>query len=257
MVIFSLFVGFGLSIFLFLTHSWFYSLFFTVVTLFFDLCGILLLSKVGWRRLLTRSTAPRSGSPILFFVLFVLWVSVSGYYLSSPFFAQLLHEEQIARTEYSDPSCSPGLLRDLARQSGAINASKKPDSQSVCAVQWTRAVGGFRSRSCLSLDNGVTRADYCRPSTYRERSFASNGIHYGDMIVARTAFGRPSAFFSPSRTLATIFLYPRGEIVKTRDDPDDIYFRHLESTFMLLLCYLFFGSLFPVRLLSLPPVQKQ
>jgi hypothetical protein len=247
--ILTLLVGFGLSIFLFLTHSWFYGFFFTAVTLLFDVCGIFLLSKIGWRRLVARSPSAMSGNPVLFLSLFGVWAALLGLYFSGPYFSQLLQEGQIARVETSDPSCSPGLLRGLAKQPSSLGAATDPASHSVCTVEWTRAVSGFSSRSCLLLDSGRSQTRYCLANIYATSSFDRNGLHYGDMIVAQTAFGKPSAFLYPSRTVARHLVYPRGEIAKTGDDPDNRYFRHVESTFMYLLFYLLFGSLLPIRLL--------
>jgi hypothetical protein len=246
------FVGIGLSVFLFLTRSWFHFLLFTTVTLCFDILGILLVRKIGWQRLVTRSSSSKSA---LFLTLFVLWASFLGLYFSGPNFTRLQQEERVARIESSDPSCSPGLLRSLAKQPAALSSAtpiQDTAHEPVCTVQSTRVVAGVGSRSCLQLESDTKRESYCRTrlDSLYSPSFESNGIHYGDMIAARTAFGHPSAFLYPSKTFARLLFYPRGEIAATTEDPEQKYSEHLESTFMLLLWYLLLGSVFLIGLVA-------
>jgi hypothetical protein len=251
---FTLFVGIGLSVFLFLTRSCFDFPFFSAATLCFDISGIFLLQKIGWHGLVSRSVQRRSSNSLLFLVLFLLWASFFGAYFAGPNFEQLRNEGQTARIESSDPSCSPRLLRSLAKKPDAVGSAaltQDPTHQGVCTVQWTRVVDGFKSRSCLQLESNSRREYYCLTHLqilYRFASFESNGIHYGDLIVARTAFGRPSAFLCPSKTFTRLLFDPRGEIAKTTEDPEQKYSEHLESTFTFLFWYLSLGSVFLIGL---------
>jgi hypothetical protein len=246
--ILALFVGIGLSVFLFLTRSWFYFPFQSAVTLCFDISGIFLLSARGWRDPVTgRAQRPANNSALLF-VLFLLWASFLGLYFLGPNFALLLREGQIARTESADPSCDAGLLRSLANKPAALGSTAlvQDGSPRACTVQWTRAVGGFGSRNCLQLESASKREYYCiayRQIRFRFLSLGSSGIQSGDMIVARTAFGRPSAFLYPSKTLSRMLFDPRGEIAKMVEDPEEKYDEHLGNAFALLLLYLFLGAI--------------
>lgn len=251
-----LFVGIGLSVFLGLTRSWFYFSSFSAAALCFDIAGIFLLCKIGWPGLAKRSAQQHSGSPVLSIALFVGWALFLGLYFFGANFAELLREGQRARVESSNPSCSSSLLRSLAKQPAALgSATLIQDSadRQACRVQWTRVVGGVRSRSCLQLESLSKREVYC--VTYSQirfelSSFESNGIHDGDMIVARTAFGHPSGFLYPSKTFGRLLFHPGGEIVKTNEDPEQKYYEHLGISFMLLLYYLVLGSIFVGRIVA-------
>jgi hypothetical protein len=248
----ALFVGLGLSLFLTATHSWFYRLFFTAIALFFDLSGIFLFSKIGGRSLLAGS---ESGTwyRLLFTGLLVLWGWLLFSYCRGSDYAQLLQEGEFAQREASDPTCSPNQVRVLAGLPHDFGPAYPPPgtaSEGICTVQWMR-VAGFETRSCVVLESGSGQAVYCLGRGRIRRFFNWNGLRRGDMVVARTVLGRPSAFFLyPSTSLDRILLHPRGEIVKTVNDPDVVYLWHLEQTFMLLFVYLLLGTGLPIRILT-------
>lgn len=84
--------------------------------------------------------------------------------------------------------------------------------------------------------------------------FDRHTIHAGDMFVAQTAYGRPSAFLFQGSSLANLLFYPWGHIVKTRNHPEEAYIVHLMTTFWPLLMYLFVGFGFVIRIFgSAPP----
>lgn len=245
------FVGLGLSVFLTALHSWFYSFFFTALTLFFDLCGIFLLSKIGWRPFIASENG--AAYRLLFAGLFVVWGMFLIRYCQGADYAQLVQEAQTARREAADTGCSSSVLRVLSGLPKDFGPAYPPSgtaSEGICKVQWMR-VAGFDTHSCVVLENGGRQADYCLGMGRVRWHFDWNGLQRGDMIVARTAFGQPSAFFlSPSRSLQRVLLSPRGEVVKTAQDPDTRYLWHLESSFMTLFLYLLLGTALPIRILT-------
>jgi hypothetical protein len=245
------FVGLGLSVFLTALHSWFYSFFFTALTLFFDLCGIFLLFKIGWRPFVAseRGAAYR----LLFAGLFVVWGMLLFRYFQGSDYARLVQEAQTAQREAADSGCSSSMLRVLSglpKDFGPAYPRPEAASEGICKVQWMR-VAGFDTHSCVVLEFAGRQADYCLGKGRGQWRFDWNGLQRGDMIVARTAFGQPSAFFLyPSRSVRRMLLSPRGEVVKTAQDPDTRYLWHLESRFMELFVYLLLGIAFPIRILT-------
>jgi hypothetical protein len=66
------------------------------------------------------------------------------------------------------------------------------------------------------------------------------------MFVAQTAFGRPAGFLFPSKTLVDRVFYPRGQLVKTKENPEEAYIVDLMSAFWGMFFYRLLGSAFAI-----------
>ena len=185
-----------------------------------------------------------------YWAMILIWVVLPGAYFLSPLALDLRHNAELAHAFLSDPSCSSGAMRRLAKQPAVLDptpaTSNSPNS--ICSLHWTRAIRGFEFGYCLQLDDGRSPQYYCLPSFWQLDLFDRRRIHAGDMFVAQTAYGRPSAFLYSGRDVADYMIYPWGQIVKTKDHPDERFIRHLMGTFWPVLIYLFLGSGIFVRM---------
>jgi hypothetical protein len=248
--LFALFVGLGLALFLTLTNSWFGEFFSTALTLFFLGSGIFIARRIGWHRLFSRPERPLMGNSPVYWAMLLTWVVLLIAYFLSPLASDLRHNAQLAHAFLSDPSCSSGAMRRLAKQPAVLDPTPATSNSanSICSLHWTRAIHGFEPGYCLQLDDSRSRQYYCLPSFWQLDVFDRRRIHVGDMFVAQTAYGRPSAFLYLSRDVADYMFYPWGQIVRTKDHPDERFIRHLMGTFWPALIYLFFGSGIVVRI---------
>ena len=249
--IFALFVGFGLALFLTLTNSWFGEFVSTALTLFFLGSGIFIARSTGWRRVFSRPEGGLDGNLPVYWVMILIWVVVLPVaYFLSPLASDLRRDSELAHAFLSDPSCSSGAMRRLAKQPAVLDPTPvtSKSSNSICSLHWTRAINDFERGYCLQLDDGRSPQYYCLASTWQLNLFDRNRIHAGDMFVAQTAYGRPSAFLYSGRDIADYMFYPWGKIVKTKNHPDERFIIHLMGTFWPVLIYLFLGSGIVVRL---------
>jgi hypothetical protein len=202
--IFALFVGFGLALFLTLTNSWFGEFFSTALTLFFLGSGIFIARRIGWHRFFF-APGERIGGQLARLLghdphLVVLPIS----YFLSPLASDLRQNAQLAHAFSSDPSCSSGAMRRLAKQPAVLEPTPATSNSanSICSFHWTRAIHGFEPGYCLQLDDGRSPRYYCLPSFWQLDLFDRRRIHPGDMFVGQTAYGRPSAFLYSGRDVA-------------------------------------------------------
>ncbi len=248
--IFALFVGFGLALFLTLTNSWFEEFFSTALTLFFLGSGIFIARRIGWRRFFSRPESALVGNSPVYWAMILIWVVLPICYFLSPLASDLRQNAQLAHAFSSDPSCSSGAMRRLAKQPAVLEPTPATSNSanSICSFHWTRAIHGFEPGYCLQLDDGRSPRYYCLPSFWQLDLFDRRRIHPGDMFVGQTAYGRPSAFLYSGRDVADYVFYPWGQIVRTKDHPDERFIRHLMGTFWPVLIYLFLGSGIIVRI---------
>ena len=238
--LFALFVGFGLALFLTLTNSWFSELFSTGLTIFFAGSGVFVANRIGWRRLVARSAAQSIG---IYLVMFLVWLVLPVAYFLSPLASDLRNDAQLAHAFLSDRSCSASAMRKLSKQASVLDPARdSANTDSICSVHWARATQGFEFGYCLQLDDGRTRQYYCLPSMWQLDVFDRRRIHAGGMFVAQTAYGHPSAFLYTGRDMADYVFHPWGQVVKTKEHPDEKFIRHLMTTFWLFLIYLFLGA---------------
>lgn len=245
--ILALFVGFGLALFLTFTNSWFGEFFSTALTLFFLGSGIFIAGRVGWQRLFSRPEQALMGNSPGYWTILLIWVVLAVAYFLSPLASDLRHNAQLAHAFLSDPSCSSGAMRRLAKQQAVLDPTSAA-ANSICSLHWTRAMHGFEPGRCLQLDDGRSPQYYCLPSIWQLDLVDRRRIHAGDMFVAQIACGRPSAFLYSSRDVVDYVFYPWGQIVRTKDHPDERFIRRLMGTFWPVLIYLFPGSGIVVRI---------
>jgi hypothetical protein len=225
--IIALFVGFGLALFLTLTNSWFGEFFSTALTLFFLGSGIFIARRIAWHHLFSR------GNSTVYWAIILIWVVLPVAYFLSPLTSNLRHNAQLAHAFLSDPSCSSGAMRRLAKQPAVLDPTPATSNSanSICSLHWTRAIHGFERGYCLQLNDGRSPQYYCLPSFWQLDLLDRRRIHAGDMFVAQTAYGRPSAFLYSGRDVADYVLYPWGQIVRTKEHPDERFTLHLMGTF--------------------------
>jgi len=188
-------------------------------------------------------------SSVYWAILLLIWVVPLIGYCLSPLASDLRHDAQLAHAFLSDPSCSSDAMRRLAKQSAVFDPTPATSNSanSICSLHWTRAIHGFEGY-CLELDDSRSRQYYCLPSFWQLDFFDRRRIHVGDMFVAQTAYGRPSAFLYSGRDVADYVFYPWGHVVRTKGHPDERFIRHLMGTFWPVLIYLLLGSGIVVRI---------
>ena len=247
----ALFMGVGLGIFLVLTHGWFCEFLSTALTLFFLAAGLFSFSRIGWQSMVPSYLCPPSTNPLMFWGLFGLWLFFPAYYFLGPWSDQFHSLSQKAQIYWADESCDISALRKLAKQAPTLEKNSPEDASpaKACTTRWARAIGGFRPGSCLELDDGQAVAPYCIMSIWQLNRFERATVHGGDIFVAQTAFGRPSAFLLPSNTVVDRIFYPWGQIVRTTDDPEEAYIAELMKTFWVAFFYLMVGSAFAIGLI--------
>jgi len=254
----NLFVGAGLSSFLFLSHSLFADWPTTTWALGFDIVGIALLSKAE-KEEASSALAPLSSSVqlVLLGCLTVIgWLLYLHLQRPNMDRSKLQQEVALARVYRSDSSCDNAHLRQLARQAPLVD-SQPPDpgdlAAPVCTVQWMRVVGKTLISSgtpcVILLDARQGRWTYCVFSSFELSWIRRRSIRVGDLIPTQSAFGQPSAFLRPGDDLVDALLYPHGEIIVTRDNPDRFFREHLWRCFWVVFAYLFLGVLILSKLL--------
>jgi hypothetical protein len=103
-------------------------------------------------------------------------------------------------------------MRRLAKQPAVLDPTPATSNSanSICSLHWTRAIHSFELGYCLQLDDGRSPQYYCLPSFWQPDLFDRRRIHAGDMFVAQTAYGRPSAFLYSGRDSRGLCVLPPG-----------------------------------------------
>lgn len=232
----------GLSVYLTLTRTWFFSFVPTAITLLlaasalFMACSIFVLSKLGWRGLWS-SPEPLDDTrqklwPVLLIFTIGLWA-----YVESP----LLHQvfERLPRLEayQADPKCSSAAMYELAlTKEDPGPAAAPPLSGEVCEVKWVQVTA-----------SGHQMASH--PYTYFLWSYQGiNDLRKGDFVVVQTAFGRISAVLYPSAAFEDRLTWPRGRVIPALDNPIQKFEGPYMLNFWALLFLTFTGAAIVGRL---------
>lgn len=244
--------GIGLSFFLILARALFFDWPTTTLALSFDIVGLALLLKVKPHEAAS-ALAPLSPGMQLLLIGCLPAIGWALYlHLQRPSMDRsiLQREMSVARLYRADSSCDPDVLRKLARQTPTLDSSERAapgPAQPLCTAQWMQVHGG--PGQCLVLMDGrQNRRSFC--TFGREFYWVQQwSIRSGDLIPTQIALGRPSAFLRPSGDVVDWLLYPRGQIIETRDNPDHFFREHLWRSFWVVFVYLFLGVLVLAKLL--------
>ena len=247
---FLLIIGLGLSIFLFYTDAWFYNFYTTAPTVLLDLGGAFTLYR-GIVSSQEGDSLESAGPPtepsvartkIVIIVLLPVWVWLLYSKISSTDFARLPGEAARADIFAKDTSCRESILRSLARQTpetDSVVSSSFQSSPAICTAESMRISG--KTGRCMYLEGHNKRQLYCvapAGEIYQLSRWDLARMRTGDVLVAQTAFGLPSAYFLPSKDLIRRIVYPRGRIIKMADHPGRKFEDHLIATFWLIAIYL-------------------
>jgi hypothetical protein len=160
-------VGIGLSAFLFYAHAWPYPWSDAAWAICFLAVALPLLRKTE-KQELTSLFAPQPGmNRFLLSSLLRCSSGVLGFISTSRVRGSraFLEEERLSRLYDSDPSCDASVLRKLAQQSPILTALKETEGSSICQVQWMRVVDkSWASPSgppCLGLMDGNHDRRHC------------------------------------------------------------------------------------------------
>ena len=124
-------VGIGLSAFLFYAHAW---------PICFLAVALALLRKTQRQELRSLFAPPPGMNRFLLSSALLVWGAGFYLYLSSPRITRLPEEARLSRLYDSDPSCDASELRKLAQQSPMLTALKETEGSSICQVQWMQVV---------------------------------------------------------------------------------------------------------------------
>jgi len=235
--------GLGLSIYQSITHTWLLSFLPTSVTLFFSACGLYVLSKIGWRGILSPLKSA-DFNPLKSLVLGLVWVIALCVYLQSSFLGRVLAQVPNLRAYYADPACSSSAMYQLAKTPPQVTPAEvlyHAPSAAVCTVGWIQA----------DRNGPIASHPYNRYFTRRD---FTRSVHKGDMLVVQTAFRNLSAVLYPSRNVTDWFLFPRGRIIETGAHPVMMFEGPFMENFGFLFFFLIIGSSIMLRLLALLPL---
>ena len=216
--------------------------------------ALALLRKTEKQELRSLLAPPPGMNRFLLSSALLVWGAGFYLYLSSPRITRLPEEARLSRLYDSDPSCDASELRKLAQQSPMLTALEETEGSSICQVQWMQVVDkSWASPSgppCLGLmDGNHDRRHYCVFDFWEFPWWARAHLHGADLIVAQTAWGKPSAFLRPRSAFVDYLFSPRGEYIAAADNPDHWFREDVWRCFWLVFWFLVAGGLILIQLI--------
>jgi len=244
-----LFIGLGMSAFLFLTHSWFSGVITTGLTILVTSTSLLVclyrISPNSPSRTVTTTKSQVRKVRLPYAVLLAAWVPPLWLYIASSAPMDLAHQYELARAYRADPSCQTSVLRELARHTPNFD-SRRADQDAaihtICKVGWSRITAKSGSSYCLSLVGSGLDGAFCS-STRRKPHPAWDNIRVGEAVVAQTAYGNPSSYLYQSDEIPDRLFDPHGVLFESSTNPDQVFDLHFVQAFIAWSFYLCLGAL--------------
>lgn len=250
----TLYWGLGLGTFLSLTHTWFdgvkfYAVSPSVAAIVIDAIGLLALFAAFVSP--SRSRMLRKPRRVVVLVAaLILWIALGAVaYALTPDFVNLSRYHELAIAYHADATCSDDTLHGMAHHSVGLAIPPERTSGSVCAVAWAKVTEKTATYNCLQLNGPAINGPFCFGVRGTPPCDWSN-IHVGDALFAQTAYGRPAAYFCPTRDPVSLPIFGRGVVIETRENP----VREFQVTFINHLLavgmYLLLGMTIAFRLIA-------
>jgi len=244
-----LFIGLGMSAFLFLTHSWFSGVVTTGLTILVTSTSVLVcLSRISPNspsRTVTTTNSRVRKSRLPYAVLLAAWVAPLWFYIASGAPMNLAHQSELARAYGAYPSCQASVLRELARHTPNFDAPRGDQDtaiHAICRVGWSRITAKSSFHYCLSLAGSGLDGVFCS-STRRQPHPAWGNIRVGEAVVAQTAYGHPSSYLYQSDDIPDRIFDPHGVLFESSTNPDQMFDLHFVQAFIAWSFYLCLGAL--------------